>query len=194
MIKVIAIVGISGVGKSTLIRQVQARQPLLHLQASDLIKAEQLRQRSNASSSEELRLGPVLDNQQLLISGFFAAIVGFAGLIVFDGHAVIFGESTATEIPSTVFGRIGCQAIIVIEAEPTTIRAQRMRDVARPRPDVTEAELARQQAHAKDVAAKIAAEFAIPFHCIASGDGERLSATLFGLAEGSSRESRPCDV
>jgi len=39
MIQVIAIVGISGVGKSTLIRQMQERQPLLHLQASDLIKA-----------------------------------------------------------------------------------------------------------------------------------------------------------
>ena len=136
----------------------------------------------------------MLDNQQLLINGFFTAIKGLTGLTVFDGHAVIFGENTTTEIPSSVFGRIGCQAIIVMEAEPATIRAQRMRDAARARPDVPEEELARQQERAKEAAAKIATELAIPFHCITSGDGESLSATLLGLAEGDSGESGPCGV
>jgi adenylate kinase len=162
---------------------LQEQRSFLHLQASDLIKAEQARRRASVSSSEELRLGPVLDNQQLLVDGFVAATQGVSGLVIFDGHAVIFGAAGATEIPSTVFGALGCAAIVMIEAEPATIRARRQRDIARARPDVDEITLGLQQALAKTVAAHVAADLAIPFHCVGAGSDTAL-AVLAGLLDG----------
>lgn len=63
----IAILGLSGVGKSTLIGKIRDTVPLLHLQASALIKAEQAHREKSPDSSEALRTGAVIDNQLLMV-------------------------------------------------------------------------------------------------------------------------------
>lgn len=170
MKRVFALVGLSGVGKSTLIRAVHDHLPLLHLQASNLIKEEQARQNAAISSSEQLRLGPVLDNQQLLVNGFAHASAEAVGLVIFDGHAVIFGEDTATEIPSDVFRSLGCERIIMVEADPKVIRTRRATDPHRARPDLKTEVLDRQQRLARQVAERIATDLSIDFQLLQSGD------------------------
>lgn len=172
MRQVVAIVGLSGVGKSTLIGRVANRIPLQHLQASDLIKAEQAYRNAIVSNSEELRLGAVLDNQRLLIEGFKRATRPGDGLIVFDGHAVIFGAQTVTEIPSAVFDAVGCRHIIVAQADPAILHERRLKDEHRVRPNVDIEILAWQQQHAKAVAARIAADLTIPLSNIAADDAD----------------------
>jgi adenylate kinase family enzyme len=54
--KVIAVLGLSGVGKTMLVNRVSEQKELLHLTASDLIKARL------AQTSEQLRKGAVADN------------------------------------------------------------------------------------------------------------------------------------
>lgn len=172
MRQVVAVVGLSGVGKSTLIGRVAARIPLQHLQASDLIKTEQAYRSAVVSSSEELRLGAVLDNQQLLIDGFKRAARPGDGLIVFDGHAVIFGAETVTEIPSGVFEAIGCRHIIVAQADARILQERRLKDEGRVRPNVDIETLTCQQLHAEAVASGIAADLGIPFSSIAADNAD----------------------
>lgn len=102
---VVALVGLSGVGKSTLLGEIARSVPFCHFQASNLIKAERARSTSRETSSEELRLGPVLDNQALLISSFTRATRDVVGLVVFDGHIIIDGLFGLTEIRQKSSGR-----------------------------------------------------------------------------------------
>ncbi|WP_375459215.1 ATP-binding protein [uncultured Enterovirga sp.] len=170
MRRVVALVGLSGVGKSTLVRRLVEQIPLLHLQASDLIKAEQARRQTTASSSEELRTGPVLDNQQLLIDGFARASASVDGLVLFDGHAVIFGDASVTDVPSSVFAALTCEQILMIWAEPGAILQRRLNDTRRIRPELDAGLLEQQQRRAGEAAARIASELGIPFACFSSED------------------------
>jgi adenylate kinase len=177
MKRVVAVLGVSGVGKSTFVRAIGMRLPLLHLQASDLIKAAQARRQASVSTSEELRLGPVADNQQLLIDSFAEATATATGLVVFDGHAVIFGASI-TEIAGSVFSNLGCSMLLVIEAAPSIIRSRRLGDIGRARPDLSEAEIGVQQQHATKAAVDIAKQLGIPIHIIAAADVDVVMSLL----------------
>ena len=64
------LVGLSGVGKSTLLKKVGKRVSFLHLQASHLIQNELVFQTSVTQTSEQLRNGPIINNQAHLISAF----------------------------------------------------------------------------------------------------------------------------
>lgn len=66
----IAFVGISGVGKSTFLKTVMSTTPFLHLEASKLIKEELALVQQQIQTSEELRTGAVLGNQELLVRAF----------------------------------------------------------------------------------------------------------------------------
>lgn len=159
--KVVAVVGISGVGKSTCIRQWAERVPLMHLQASALIKAEQAARNQAMSSSEDLRLGPVLDNQALLLNAFRRTTEGYDGLVIFDGHTLIDGVDGLMPIPASVFRDLGCEQIIFIHDTASAIVERRMKDKQRTRPLLPTDELNRHQDFALAIAQKIAEELGI---------------------------------
>lgn len=159
--KVVAVVGISGVGKSTCIRQWAERFPLMHLQASALIKAEQAARNQAVGSSEDLRLGPVLDNQSLLVSAFRRATEGHDGLVIFDGHTLIDGVDGPMPIPASVFRDLECQHIIFICDAGSAIVERRSADSQRIRPQLSAEELARHQDFALATAKAIADELGI---------------------------------
>jgi adenylate kinase len=115
---VLAIVGLSGVGKSTLISELEKALPLRHFTASELIKSEFALRRSEVATSEELRLGPVVGNQVLLASAFARCTEGLEGIVVLDGHVVIDGASGLVDIPASVFGDLGVQHMLFIRAVP----------------------------------------------------------------------------
>jgi adenylate kinase len=176
-VKVIAVLGISGVGKSSLIRLAASHISLLHLTASSLIKA----QLAQAPTSEQLRAGPVIDNQELMLREFARQIATpEQPLIIFDGHNLIDTATGLLEIPRAVFAELRLNAIIFIEDAPDQIHARRLADKMRERPGRSVAELGEQQSRAIEYAIGLAGGLEIPFHSIQSGDVQGLLAVLAG--------------
>lgn len=170
MTKRIAILGLSGVGKSTLIGRLREIVPLLHLQASDLIKAEQAYRSQTPDSSESLRKGAVIDNQTLMIAAFQREAAATDLPVIFDGHSVIDGRDGLIEIPSSVFGELGLDEIYFLAAEPSVIAERRRVDTDRTRPYRDVATLQQHQEIASEAARRIAREIGCPYIHI-SDDG-----------------------
>jgi adenylate kinase len=175
----VALLGISGAGKSTLIARLNEIIPVLHLQASALIKAEQARDTHHVASSESLRTGPIVDNQALLMAAFKREAVSAENPIILDGHSVIDGRDGLVEIPSYVFAPLGLDAICFLWVAPEQIADRRLRDTTRERPMRTAEMLAVHQIIAKDAAERIASDIQSPFFVIGD-DGLDLLVKLLG--------------
>lgn len=165
-----AILGLSGVGKSTLIGRIRETVPLLHLQASGLIKAEQAHRERNPDSSEALRTGAVIDNQSLMIAAYRREAAATDLPIVFDGHSIIDGRNGLIEIPASVFAELELDAICHMAADPHVIAARRRADVGRERPHRDIPTLEQHQYLAEAQARRIADALGHPFILIADGE------------------------
>jgi adenylate kinase len=174
----IAVFGISGVGKSRMCAILAARLGLVHAQASDLLKLAKREEAGEAVSSEELRKGPVLDNQTMLVSSFSNFAAEESRNILFDGHSLIDIGDTLIEIPVEVIEAIGPGAVLFLWEEPQTIADRRAADSGRRRPFRSADELARHQARAEELAGLYAANLRIPFFRVRSGDEEECCATV----------------
>lgn len=176
----IALLGLSGTGKSTLIGKVLEQVPLLHLQASALIKDEQAYRAQLPDTSEALRTGPVISNQELMIAAFQRAATATSLPVVFDGHSVIDGRDGIVEIPSAVFAALGVEAICFLDVDPELIAYRRLSDTGRPRPHRNAETLASHQQAARAAAARIAHELGKPFKAIADGGVDDLLVAIQG--------------
>lgn len=163
-----------------MLNRLAGRIEFVHLEASQLIKAEQSRRSTVAQSSEELRTGPVLDNQALLIAGFNYEAPSIHGPVVFDGHSVIDDGGGLIEIPAEVFAALGLQAICVLQAEPADILTRRQGDGVRPRPMRSIEELSAHQRKGIDVARSIAERLNYPFELLCNEDESKLVALIRG--------------
>ena len=175
--RTIGVFGISGVGKSTLIRRAGDRVPLLHLQASDLIKSR-LGKQSVQPSSEELRQGRVLDNQRLMIDEFLDRVSKAEGIVVFDGHTIVDAPTGLIEVPLSVFKELKLDEIVFIEDVPETIAARRATDTSRARPDRDPDLLRQHQDLAKARSIAIADALGIPIHIITAEDWKSFLAIV----------------
>jgi adenylate kinase len=178
MTRRIAFLGLSGVGKSTLIGRLNKQTPLLHLQASALIKAEQAYRAQFPDSSESLRTGAVLDNQALMIAAFQRTTTDVEVPIVFDGHSVIDSRDGLVEIPASVFAELSLDAIFYLSAAPHIIAKRRLADTARKRPIRDSETLAEHQRIAIDAAQRIAEQIGCTFIQISDGDTDHIMTFL----------------
>ncbi len=176
----VALLGLSGVGKTTMLNRLSALIEFTHLEASTLIKAEQARRSIATQSSERLRTGPVIENQGLLIAGFSYEAASIGGPIVFDGHSVIDGANGLIEIPIEVFAALGLQAISVLQAEPADILARRLSDRARLRPARSVEALAEHQTKAINVARAIANKLNLQFELLRTDEETKLATLIRG--------------
>ena len=176
----IALLGLSGVGKTTMLNRLSGQIAFTHLEASRLIKAEQARRSIAAQSSEVLRTGPVLDNQALLVAGFKYEARSIDGPIVFDGHSVIDGGNGLIKIPADVFASLELQAMCILQAAPAAILARRQGDTARPRPARLVEALAEHQEKAIEVARAIAEQLNLPFSLLGNEDEGKLAVLIRG--------------
>jgi Archaeal adenylate kinase len=176
----IAFVGISGVGKSTFLKTAMGTTPFLHLEASKLIKEELALAQQRVQSSEELRTGAVLDNQELLIRAFRRNATGHEGLVVLDGHTVVDTGSGLQRIPASVFGAMNVRSILFLQDDSEVIRSRRAIDTTRVRPERSAREIRRHQQEALLAAADIALELDIPLQVVTRGTAKMAFRDLQG--------------
>jgi len=139
--KHVALVGVSGVGKSTFLRRCSETLDFLHLEASSLIKDQKQIIEGAIATSEELRTGAVLNNQELLVSAYRRKTQSQDRLCVLDGHTVIDTGRGLQNIPSAVFVEMGIQKFLVLTAQPYDLSRRRALDTGRTRPDRNIAQL-----------------------------------------------------
>lgn len=142
---VIAFVGISGVGKSTLLNSLTECLEFQHLQASQLIKTSKEKLTNEQFETDELRTVDIQDNQTLLVEGFNNARDAQASLVVIDGHTLIDAPSGLVVISPTVFQGMGVTSFIFLSDNPNNIFERRKMDKSRNRPFRTPEQLEEQQ-------------------------------------------------
>jgi adenylate kinase len=172
--KIIAIVGLSGVGKSTIISKIPSYIRFQSLSASELIKA----QKETYTNHDELRFHDINDNQRLLIDGFKRKKDSSLGAIILDGHTVIETPNGLVGLPASVFGAMGVNHIIFLIEKEELIFERRARDKSRNRSTVTQAELLEIQKHAVEITTKIALELRIPLTILTADNSSELHRIL----------------
>lgn len=176
---IVAVLGISGVGKTTFLHSVAETLCFQHLTAGTLISSA----RSEAGSRDNLRLNDIRENQALLVAGFATAKDATAPLIILDGHAVIHGALGLVSVPAGVFADMGVGAIAHFEADPQRISTNRAGDSLRSRPSLTVDELAFQQLKSLEAAQQVATSLKLPFRRFTGSDASAFCA----FAEDASR-------
>jgi adenylate kinase len=180
---VVAVFGLSGVGKSWLIARYAEQVPVLHVQASQLLrdaKAALLRQEV---TSEELRKGAVLDNQALLIDAFAQVRATAQMPVVFDGHSVVDTGDQLLEIPAQVIAALCPSMIVFVESDATAIIERRRNDVSRERPARSVEEIQAHQSRAREICRGYAKTLQVPLKIIGAGDEKAFAvvvATIIG--------------
>lgn len=165
--KIIALVGISGVGKTTFLKGAAKSLAFQHLTAGSLIARARV---ADDNHRDRLRFADIDDNQTLLVEGFKLAKDASASLVILDGHTVIHGSNGLLSIDSAVFAALGIDAMVHLEADPSQILINRQGDSTRIRPALSIAERAEHQAHSLAVAGRIAQALSIPLQCVSHGD------------------------
>lgn len=170
---IVAFLGISGVGKSTFLKDAAQALSFQHLTAGSLIG----RARDSQIAQDRLRLQDIAQNQKLLVDGLHVAKDASAQIIVLDGHAVIDGPSGIEVIDADVFRRLGVGAIAHLEGEPGQIFANRIGDQSRVRPHRSAEELGGHQTMSLAAVQNIAVSLRVPLKRF--GYGEIVHFRLF---------------
>ncbi len=131
--EVIALVGLSGIGKSTLLKDARRKITFQHLQASELIKEEKQRRLNKSIEHDLLREGDIDENQALLITAFMRR-ASTEGVVVLDGHTLIDTPHGLVEISPSVFSAIGISRFVVLVDDAEKIMLRRLSDTLRTRP------------------------------------------------------------
>ena len=162
MIENIAIFGISGVGKSTIIKEFITHAPSWrHLQAGQLIKSE-----LKHIGHDKLRLEgneAILKNQYLMIKAFWREVnIQKLTKIIFDGHSIIDTGIEILRIPADVIKALKPTKLLFIKVEPKIILDRRSKDTSRNRPLLSIQEIGVQQNIALEQFKFYTEEFKLP--------------------------------
>ncbi|MEL7536071.1 MAG: AAA family ATPase [Pseudomonadota bacterium] len=175
---VVALVGISGVGKTTFLHRLAEHTAFQHLTGGSLIvEARGVRR----DERDKLRFDDLDENQNLLVQGFELARDPEARTIVLDGHVVIESGDGLEELPVEVFRAVGITKLFHLEADVAQINANRAGDCTRQRPDQNLATLSEHQRASREHARFIAEVLNIDFHIVKHGDVERCRGLLGGV-------------
>ena len=165
--KIIAFVGISGVGKTTFLQSLASEIAFQHLTAGSLIS---LGTSAAYEDRDKLRLLNVDENQRHLIAGFHSARDPQTALVIMDGHAVIDTGNGLEIIDAGVFAALGINALMHLVAEPAQIISNRKNDSRRTRPELPEHLLEEHQQISIHAAQMVARSLGVPFLQVMADD------------------------
>lgn len=166
--KIIAVVGVSGVGKSTFLRNLKDQVNFQHLQASEIITRQMLELNQVQCDSEFLRYANIDNNQALLVSGFKRLCDPEAQIVILDGHTVIDTPGGLVDIDSLVFQEIGIVHLVCLAENPYEIVRRRQADFSRSRPNRSLIQIEQYQNQAQIRGFQIALSLKIPFTILPS--------------------------
>lgn len=180
-IKLLAVFGLSGVGKSWLISRFASAHHVVHVQASQLLRDAKAAISGNVMISEELRTGPVLDNQALLTQAFSAIILDAVQPIIFDGHCVVDNGNQLVEIPVEFIVALSASGLSFVQSHPSAIIERRLKDVTRPRPARSVEEIELHQNRAMSVCAEYAKRLQLAIHVVDAGDEASFASAVTSI-------------
>lgn len=178
MRRIYAVLGISGVGKTSLLNGLQKQISFIHLQASELVKEEIALTNKIKLTPEQLRTMSIIDNQTLLLNSFKKRTLALDGLVILDGHSVVDTPNGLVEIPTSVFAEMNINRLIVLHDLPSEIANRRRADQHRKRPTRTADELAYQQSQSLIAASKVALALRCPLTLLTGNHQNELKAIL----------------
>jgi adenylate kinase len=182
---VVALLGISGVGKSTLLRELSNHVAFQHLQASSLIRdGRRAAAEARELSLDALRHANINENQQFLIAGYARSVDPRAGLVILDGHSVIDTPSGLVSIDPPVFAALGITWIIFLADTPSAIMRRRQGDVSRNRPARSSDDLDAHQDMALLNALKICLDLRVPLNVMTPAQSGYLRRLLLEIGTG----------
>jgi adenylate kinase len=167
---VVTVFGLSGVGKSWMISRYAAASNVAHVQASELMRDVRAALVGHVVTSEDLRRGPVLDNQSLLTDAFAKVLATEARPTIFDGHCLVDVGDQPIEIPVEIIRQLQPASIMFIYAPANEIVQRRENDTSRERPTRTADALAAQQARCVAICTNYAEQLGISFEQVRAGD------------------------
>ncbi len=176
--KIIALLGVSGVGKSTVLNKLSSNLPFQHLQASAIIKERRAKLENQTLSNDDLRSFSINDNQQLLVDGFKEVVQASPRLAILDGHSAIETPSGVVLIEPSVFAAIGIAHLIFLVDHPSAIARRRDQDLSRKRPPASEQQLNTLQDTALLQASSIARELDIMMTVLQPSHAGQLAIVL----------------
>jgi adenylate kinase len=161
---VIALAGLSGVGKSTLLARLSSAVPMQILHASALIKDARTSMDGGPRTLDALREADLDENQRLLVQGFASRVNPTAPLVALDCHTVIETDNGLVFIDPRVFSAMDVKALVFLEDAPEEIARRRQNDATRQRPATAVRHLESVQMEAIRHARAIATSLNIPLH------------------------------
>jgi adenylate kinase len=176
--KVIAFLGISGVGKTTLLRKVSPQIAFQHLQASALIREGRQYAETADISIDALRNANIDENQKFLLIGYDRSVDPRANLVIVDGHSIIDKPSGLVEIEAEVFSALGVTRIIFLTDVVEEIFRRRQADTSRNRPARDMKELEKYQSAALVHTLKICCALRVPMCVITPSQSDELERQL----------------
>lgn len=181
--KTIGVFGISGVGKTTFINALIAKQPnWLHISAGTLLQGRLMHVARDA-----LRVrseGGVLANQEIIVHGLSTWRQRTeCDAAFFDGHLLIDSDTAVVEIPCDVIRRLELDAIIFLHGEASEIAQRRASDTSRARAFRSKEQLAAEQRKAMNLAQRFSEDLRIPLFVVCSDDAADVEARIASLVQ-----------
>lgn len=176
--RVVAVLGISGVGKTTMVSAFTRRHPWAHsVRASALLK-----EAAAVTDTEALRTASASDihaNQNQLVSAFSdLRRLHPDRHIIFDGHSLIDNNDGLVIVPTAVFINLAPDLIVFLEDNPETILARRLADVGRMRPTRSAEEIAAHQQAAKEAAIRYGVALGVSCFVVRPGEDTAFEQSL----------------
>mgnify|MGYP001792979554 CR=1 FL=1 len=172
---VVAFTGISGVGKTTFLRNLAESVRFQHLTGGSLIATAR---ETGHDQRDAMRYADLDENQLLLIDGFAVVRDPAEDLVVMDGHVAIDDGNSLQKLPAQVFRALGVTMMIHLGAEPMRISANRSNDMSRSRPTYGLEILTKHQDISRLHAQSIAAELGVEFQSVTHDDVAQLASVL----------------
>jgi len=182
--KVTAVVGLSGVGKTSVLSTLSSKRKFQHLSASRLIR-DARRLWDMPGALDTLRSANIGENQRLLIEGFRRAIDSKAAHVVLDGHTVVEAPSGLIVIEPTVFRELQIASMIFLADNAVEIARRRANDITRSRAVATLEGIQRNQEAALLAAFQTCSELKIPLTVVTVDHIDHLEGVLFGTPSSS---------
>jgi len=173
-----ALIGISGVGKSTFTNRLQLSAVTKIFSASNLIKLSRAESSGDIVEHDKLRLANIDNNQAHLINGFETVRADSDAQIIIEAHALIDTPSGVIEIPTNVFACLSIDHFFHLYVPAEKILEYRRGDSSRDRPRLSVEEVKNHQTRSIELTARISWELQVPMTVIGHDQSDYFRETL----------------